>query len=101
MQHWLLWNGSPLTTEEILDQIELKYPKQQWEHLMFVNPAALQSILSVSLCVCGGGGRLRALGYFVFEPAALQSMLSVIWEGREGEWGGEDGARRRRESDKA
>jgi hypothetical protein len=46
--HWLLWNNTPLDKEAIWEQIKTKFPDQEWEHLMFVNPAALQSILSVS-----------------------------------------------------
>lgn len=58
--HWLLWNNTPLDKEEIWEQIRVKFPEQQWEALMFVNPAALQSILSVRgqglVCVCVWGG---------------------------------------------
>lgn len=50
VQHWLLWNNCPLDTEAIQQQIQLKFPEQQFEHLMFVNPAALQSILSIWHC---------------------------------------------------
>jgi hypothetical protein len=46
--HWLLWNTCPLDTASIWAQVHEKFPQQQWEALMFVNPAALQSILSVS-----------------------------------------------------
>lgn len=45
--HWLLWNTCPLDTASIWTQVQDRFPQQQWEALMFVNPAALQSILSV------------------------------------------------------
>lgn len=48
--HWLLWNSTPLDSQEIWEQVRVKFPEQQWEALMFVNPAALQSILSIWHC---------------------------------------------------
>lgn len=50
--HWLLWNSSPLDSQAIQGHIAEKFPAEQWEHLTFVNPAALQSILSVSEFFC-------------------------------------------------
>jgi hypothetical protein len=35
-------------------QIAAKFPAEQYDTLLFVNPAALQSILSVRLCVFYG-----------------------------------------------
>lgn len=54
VQHWLLWSSDrPLEQQLIAQQIAGKFPEQQWEHIMFVNPAALQSVLAVSaVCVC-------------------------------------------------
>eukprot|EP00775_Hariotina_reticulata_P009400 gene9400-9564_t len=46
VQHWLLWSTEPLNAEAIWDQIDSRFPETEWERLMFVNPAALQSILS-------------------------------------------------------
>jgi hypothetical protein len=49
VQHWLLWSSDkPLEQAAIQEQIAAKFPQQQWEHIMFVNPAALQSVLAVS-----------------------------------------------------
>jgi hypothetical protein len=50
VQHWLLWStDKPLEQHAIEEQIAAKFPAQQWEHIMFVNPAALQSVLAVSV----------------------------------------------------
>jgi hypothetical protein len=50
VQHWLLWStDKPLDSAAIQQQAAAKFPPQQWEHIIFVNPAALQSVLAVSL----------------------------------------------------
>jgi hypothetical protein len=49
VQHWLLWStDKPLDRAAIEQQVAAKFPEQQWEHITFVNPAALQSVLAVS-----------------------------------------------------
>ncbi|WIA18658.1 hypothetical protein OEZ85_003363 [Tetradesmus obliquus] len=51
VQHWLLWSSDrPLEQQLIAQQIAAKFPEQQWEHIMFVNPAALQSVLAIWHC---------------------------------------------------
>jgi hypothetical protein len=49
VQHWLLWStDKPLDKAAIEQHVAAKFPEQQWEHITFVNPAALQSVLAVS-----------------------------------------------------
>eukprot|EP00882_Tetradesmus_deserticola_P009013 GHRQ01009508.1.p1 GENE.GHRQ01009508.1~~GHRQ01009508.1.p1 ORF type:complete len:174 (+),score=57.52 GHRQ01009508.1:90-611(+) len=51
VQHWLLWSTQePLEQPAIQQQVAAKFPEPQWEHIIFVNPAALQSVLSIWHC---------------------------------------------------
>ncbi|KAF6254300.1 hypothetical protein COO60DRAFT_1542055 [Scenedesmus sp. NREL 46B-D3] len=51
VQHWLLWSThKPLEQPAIQQQVAAKFPEQQWEHITFVNPVALQSVLVIWHC---------------------------------------------------
>jgi hypothetical protein len=84
--HWLLWNTCPLDTPTIWQQVEQKFQQQQWEALMFVNPAALQSILSVrgagGCCGVGRWWHMATCGGWGSTAADLSSTQHVTSCGR-------------------
>lgn len=50
IQHWLLWSTRELAKGRMQQLIDDKFPAGSWDRLTFVNPAPLQSVLSVWHC---------------------------------------------------
>ncbi|GBF89557.1 hypothetical protein Rsub_02275 [Raphidocelis subcapitata] len=50
MQHWLLWCSREPPAARLQALVDAKFPPGAWDVLRFVNPPALQSVLSVWHC---------------------------------------------------